>query len=196
MRIIVADKQSEHYHREFHVSKMNYDCIIVKDGDKDIEFKVENVELISDSLLEDVIIKYRDIIKIKLNRGIHILLYTKLINFIEENINGKVETLEVLSDDYGLIRKNLWEKNIKVVINETTPLLINVVGRNYDKNFDINIKNINIQDFIEECFFEIEKNKVEIEEKLMDNKRHEKALKNVVNNMTTKDEKNLKFMPH
>lgn len=194
MRIIVINNKSEYYHREFHVSKMNYDCLIVKDGDKNIEFKIENVDLISDSLLEDVIIKYRDIIKIKLNRGIHLLLYTKLINFIEENINSKVENLEVLSDDYGLIRKNLWEKNIKVVINDATPLQINVVGRNFDKNFDINIKNINIQDFIEECSFEIEKNKVEIEEKLMDNKRCEKALKNVIDNLIKKNEENLVCM--
>lgn len=194
MRVIVADKLSKYYNRELHVSKMNYDCIIVKDEDKDLEFKIKDVELISDSILEDVIIKYRDIIKIKLNRGIHLLLYTKLISFIEENINNKVENLEVLSDDYRLIRKKLWEKNIKVVVNYKIPLQINVIGRNFDKNFDINIKNIDIQDFIEECSFEIKKNRAEIEEKLMDNRRQEEVLKSVIDNLISKDEKSFMNM--
>lgn len=182
MRAKVKNQSLCLYNKELKVIKMNYDDIIVLDGDTNIHVQRDDVDFISECTYEDVIIRCEDIIKIKLNRGISIALYTKLVGFIEDKIEEKIAGIDVLKDEYRIIKKGLWEKDILLVINDKKPLHINIIGRNYSDKFDITIKDIRLEDFIDECLSEIEELEAEIQQKKNLSKRYEKSVANVIMN--------------
>lgn len=168
------------YNKELKVIKMNYDDIIVLNGDTSIHVQRDDVDFISESSYEDIIIRCGDIIKIKLNRGVSIALYTKLVSFIEDKVEDKVNSIDVLKDDYRIIRKGLWEKSLLLVVNDKKPLYINIIARNYSENFDITIKDIRLIDFIDECLDEIEELEAQIQQKKNLSRIYEKTIANVI----------------
>lgn len=165
---------------EFKVQKMNYDDIVVYDGTERRHFRRDEVEFISESTYEDILIECKDIIKIKLDRGMSLNVYTKLVCFIEDKTNGKIKNINVLKDEYKVIRKGLWEKKLFLVINKTTPLEVSIIGRNFSKTFDITIKDIELERFIEGCISEIKELNDSIKRKKDLSDRYKKALQNVI----------------
>lgn len=182
VKIKIINQFSDYYEKEFHVSNMNYDNIIVKNKYENIVFRNDEAELIAENSFEEVIVKCKDIMKIKLKRGMPLAVYAKLASFIEDNISGDIKNIEVLSDEYKLIKKNLWEKNISAVINDKYPVDIDIVGKNYHDAIDITIENKSIEQFKEECNTAIKANKTEIRKRMEYSECYEKALKNITRN--------------
>lgn len=182
MKMRVISELSDYYKQEFHVLSMNYDNIIVRNGHKNMSFGSDEAELIAENSSEEIIVKCKDILKIRLVRGMTFAIYIKLVSFIEDNINGNIKKIEVLKDEYSLIKKGLWEKNISAVINNKYPVDINIIGKNYSNAIDIVIKNKNIEQFKDECNIVIKMSKAEIQEKKKYFERYEKALKTITEN--------------
>lgn len=180
MKVKVIDKSLGCYDMEFKVLKMNYDDIVVSKGDERYHFKRDEVKFISECNSEDILIECKDIIKIKLDRGMSLLVYTKLVCFIEDKINGKIKGINVLKDEYRVIRRGLWEKKLFLVINEETPLEVSVIGTNFSNKFDITIKDIELERFVEGCLIEIKEMEDLIKQKKDLSLRYKKALQNVV----------------
>lgn len=191
MKVRIKNKSLRCYEKEFKVIKMNYDYIVVYDGNERRRFHKDEVEFISEYNYENVILDCKDIIKIRLDRGMSLLLYSKLVSCIESKTEGKIKRINVLKDEYRIIRKGLWEKNLFLVINEEIPLYINIIGRNFDRNFDITIKDMSLEQFVGDCTSEIKQLETLIKEKKALSERYRRALKNVI--CSRMDEK--KFPP-
>lgn len=180
MKVKVINKSLNCYDMEFKVLKMNYDDIVVYDGEERRHFQRDEVKFISEYNYEDIIIQCKDIIKIRLDRGMPLVVYTKLAYFIEDKINGKIKSINVLKDEYRIIRRGLWEKELFLVINEETPIEVNIIGRNFAKNCDITIRAIELGQFIEECLTEIKELEDLIKQKKELSQRYKKVLQNVI----------------
>lgn len=182
LKVRVINDQMSCFHDEYKVVKLNYDHVVVREGYDRKSFNREDVEFICENKEEEVIKNYEDIIKIRLDKGVSLVVYTKLINFIEANVNAKIKSINVLKDDYRIIRKGLWEKRLFLIINDKEPVDISIVGRNYSKKFDITIRNVGLEEFIEECGIEINKLQSEIKEREKLAQRYQKAVKEVIDN--------------
>lgn len=182
MKIKITNKELQNYNEIFKVQKMYYDFVVVEDQKgKSTTLKRGDVKFIPEYEQENILLKCKDIVKIKLDKGMTMLFYKALINCIEENINKKVKAIIVLKDNYRVIRRGLWEKSLLLVINDEIPLEIKVVGKNYDVMFDINIRNLKQEEFLEQCDFDMEQINMDIDsrEKLI--KTYKKTIKKVLN---------------
>lgn len=168
MLIKIIDESSGDFNKEFKVRRMNYDQIVVNyPNSKGINiFLKKQVEFISENKVDDFLIKYSDFLKIKLNRGISVALYKILLEDIEKQLEITFESLNLLKDKYKVNKRGVWEKEIFCVINDKYPITIQASGQNFKKNnFNININEISIKEFLEMCIFEIKKINKEIKEK-------------------------------
>lgn len=187
MKIKVINESLEEFNQEFKVISINYDNVMIKKQDKKVIIKRDDAQLISENSNEDIILQYKDILKIKLDRGISLGLYKVLVEYIEDVIKSKIQSIALLYDNFEYLRKGIWEKNIVVVVNDLYPLYINIIGRKFGRNFDVSIKEMSLKDFTSECIAEIEEIKKQIEEKEIILNEHKKALKNVINNNINKN---------
>lgn len=193
MKIRVMKEENAYFGQEFKVGYMNYEKVMVKGGDDKVIFDMREVSLIPENHHEEIIVKYRDLLKIKLNREMCISLYTTLINFLQVEIGEDITSIEVLQDTDGVIRKGLWEKSLVVVVNGLHPLNIHVIGSKFGKKFDISIKEIALREFLAECANEMNVLKTEIEEKEVKMKLLRNMMKSVLDNTLVKDELKLKL---
>lgn len=182
MKVRVINENLSCYNEEFKVTRLNFDMIIAQDNDEKVCFHKDDVKIISENKYEDIILKYPCIVKIKLGRGISLLFYTAIINCIEKVIKEKLEDINLLRDEFEVIKKGIWEKRLLLVVNEKFSMYISVIGRNYGHTFDVTIKDITLRDFIDDCCFEIEELKKEISEKETLISRYEKSIRDVFNN--------------
>ena len=168
MLIKIIDESSGDFNKEFKVRRMNYDQIVVNyPNSKGINiFLKKQVEFIFENKVDDFLIKYSDFLKIKLNRGISVALYKILLEDIEKQLEITFESLNLLKDKYKVNKRGVWEKEIFCVINDKYPITIQASGQNFKKNnFNININEISIKEFLEMCIFEIKKINKEIKER-------------------------------
>lgn len=165
MLVKIINKNLEDYDKEFKVRRMNYDQVVVNYPDaKGIKvFDNDEIEFITESEVDEFLIKYNDFLKIKLNRGISVALYKALLELIEAQLDIKFENLNLLRDKYVVNKRGVWEKEILAVINNRIPVKILAVGQNFKKiGFNITLDEINKEEFLEICFFEVEKIQSEI----------------------------------
>ncbi len=168
MLIKIIDEKSRDYNREFKVRRMNYEQVIVNyPNSKGIEvFLKKNVEFITETEIDEFLINYSDFLKIKLNRGISVLLYKAILESIEVELNIKFNSLNLLKDKYVVNKRGIWEKEILTVINDSLPIRIVAAGQNFKKvGFDLTINEVPKDEFLENCIFEIKKIEQEIGEK-------------------------------
>lgn len=180
MRIKVTNKDNKFYNKEFEAQHLNYDLVKVKQNDELINFSTKEVSLIPENIHEKTIISYRDILKIQLNKYIYLGFYTSLVEFIKEEIDEEPKKIEVLEDKYNINKRGIWEKDILIIVNNKESLHINAVGKKYSKNYHINIIKVPLESFIERCMKELDKLKIEIEEKSNLCNRYEKAIETII----------------
>lgn len=168
MKAKIINKDSSDYGNEFKVRRINYDQIVInysgKEGIK--TFYNNEVELITESSIDEFLIKYPDFLKIRLNRGISISLYKILLQDIEKNFEENFKEMDILKDEYQVNKRGIWQKEILCVINSKFPCKINANGQNFKKkNFNIIINIIPMEEFLEICIFEVKKITKQIKEK-------------------------------
>ena len=181
MKIRVVNNKLTLFNNELQVMNMNYDMVVAKYEKDTIKLSKEDVLFIAENQYEEIILKCRDLLKIKLDKTMYIGFYAELVDKLEQVIDKSIKNIEVLVDKYYLIKKGLWEKDLILVINEEIPLEVNVIGKNYSKSFDIVIKEISLRDFTNNCCLEMDMLKLQIKEKQRMIDRYGKILVNVLN---------------
>ncbi len=168
MKVKIINSNSEDYQKELKLRRMNYDQVVVNyPNEKGIKvFDKAEVEFITESEVDEFLIKYSDFLKIKLNRGISVALYKGILDTIENELKSDFKSLNLLRDKYAVNKRGIWEKEILCVINDIIPIKIMANGQNFKKGgFNINIDEISTEEFLEICAFEIKKINKEIKEK-------------------------------
>ena len=168
MIVKIVNTECEDYNKEFKLRRMNYDQVVVNYPDsKGIRvFNKDSVEFITETEIDEFLVKYNDFLKIKLNRGISVALYKAILDTIENEYNIEFKSLNLLKDKYAINKRGVWEKEILCVINEIIPIKINASGQNFKKSgFNIKVQEVNKEEFFEICSFEIKKINKEIKEK-------------------------------
>ena len=168
MKVKIINSNSEDYQKELKLRRMNYDQVVVNySNEKGIKvFNKGEVEFITESEVDEFLIKYSDFLKIKLNRGISVTLYKGILDTIENELKIDFKSLNLLRDKYIVNKRGIWEKEILCVINDIMPIKIVANGQNFKKSgFNININEISKEEFLEICAFEVKKINKEIKEK-------------------------------
>ena len=168
MIVKIVNTECEDYNKEFKLRRMNYDQVVVNYPDsKGIRvFNKDSVEFITETEIDEFLVKYNDFLKIKLNRGISVALYKAILDTIENEYNIEFKSLNLLKDKYAVNKRGVWEKEILCVINEIIPIKINASGQNFKKSgFNIKVEEVNKEEFFEICSFKIKKINKEIKEK-------------------------------
>ena len=168
MIVKIVNTECEDYNKEFKLRRMNYDQVVVNYPDsKGIRvFNKDSVEFITETEIDEFLVKYNDFLKIKLNRGISVALYKAILDTIENEYNIEFKSLNLLKDKYAVNKRGVWEKEILCVINEIIPIKINASGQNFKKSgFNIKVEEVTTEEFFEICSFEIKKINKEIKEK-------------------------------
>lgn len=184
MKVKIINSNSEDYQKELKLRRMNYDQVVVNyPGGKGIKvFDKLDVEFITESEIDEFLIKYSDFLKIKLNRGISVVLYKAILDTIENELKINFNGLNLLKDKYAVNKRGIWEKEILCVINENMPIKIIVDGQNFKKSgFNINIEEVEKEEFLEICAFEIKKINKEIKEKEDLLKRYGEGIEKIKN---------------
>lgn len=168
MIVKIINKNNNDFEKEFKVRRMNYDQTVVNyPNTKGINvFDNNDLEFIVESEIDEFLIKYKDFLKIKLNRGISITFYKAILGSIENQIESEVVSLNLLKDKYKINNRGIWDKEIVCVVNGYYPLSIVASGQNFKKTgYNINIEEIKAEEFDEFCTFEIKKIQKEIKER-------------------------------
>ncbi|WP_294171775.1 hypothetical protein [uncultured Clostridium sp.] len=184
MKVKIINSNSEDYQKELKLRRMNYDQVVVNyPGGKGIKvFDKLDVEFITESEIDEFLIKYSDFLKIKLNRGISVVLYKAILDTIENELKINFNGLNLLKDKYAVNKRGIWEKDILCVINENMPIKIIADGQNFKKSgFNINIEEVEKEEFLEICAFEIKKINKEIKEKEDLLKRYGEGIEKIKN---------------
>ncbi len=158
MKVKVINSNLVDFEKEFKVRRMNYDQVVVNyPTGKGIEvFSNKDVELISETKIDEFLIQNRDILKIKLNRGIVVGVYKVILDNLQEQFGLEFKELTVLRDNYSVNKRGIWDKEIICIVNNKVPLKIIANGQNFKKsNFNIEITQISKEEFLELCVFEI-----------------------------------------
>lgn len=165
MKFRITKENIEGYNTELKIRRMNYDQVVVnyKNNSGIKTFKMNEGELVSEGEVDDIIKKYTDLLKIKINRGTSALFYKGIIDSIEESIE-EVKSLKVLNDfTKSTSKRGIWGKEILIYLNESYPIKIEASGRNFrEDSYKFNIKVLEEAEFIEMCHFNIEKLKNQI----------------------------------
>ena len=168
MKVKIINSNSEDYQKELKLRRMNYDQVVVNyPSEKGIKvFDKVEVEFITESEVDEFLIKYSDFLKIKLNRGISVALYKGILDTIENELKIDFKSLNLPKDKYVVNKRGIWEKEILCVINDIMPIKITANGQNFKKSgFNIGIDEIPKEEFLEICAFEIKKINKEVKEK-------------------------------
>lgn len=159
MKIIIKNKENDYYNQELEVLKMNYDNVLARDIDTGakLKFKKKDIKFKADNDYEKVIEKCSDLLKIKLNSKMSLIIYSALYEAINEYCGEKIKRMDIVKDNDRKIKKGLWEKRLLIAVNKNKPLEISVVGRNYSRVYDVFIKNVEMKEFTKRCMLEVEK---------------------------------------
>lgn len=165
MKVKIISTELEDFEEEFKVRRMNYDQVVVNypTGTGIKVFNNKDVEFISESKIDEFLISNKDLLKIKLNRGVSVTLYKAILDDLEEEFKIIFKNLILLRDNYTVNKRGIWDKEIVCIVNDTIPLKIIANGQNFKKsNFNIEINQMSKEDFLELCTYEINKIRKEI----------------------------------
>lgn len=151
----------------------NYNCIInvfhisldgvtgkLSQGER-IMAPFNKVQLIYDAKWEEKIMMHKDILGIKRPPKAPLYMYYVIIEAIEKHIGGRIENITILREVDNEFKK-VWNKRIYGAVNGQ-PLGIEIGANNYSNMFDIKIRDIDEDVFIENCRDEIDKLKIGLE---------------------------------
>lgn len=152
MKAEVINKASEHFGSVIDVCSINYNCItgFIEDGYKKIKINYDEAKFKFDSEWEKDAVKYRDLFNIKAPAS-SMKFYAALCYAIEQHFNFEIKSIVIVNDINEKVRKNYWYKNIECIINNTRPINIRVLGREYSDIYDISIEDIDGDKFTARC---------------------------------------------
>lgn len=160
MKFKITDFNIDGYNTEFKIRRMNYSQVVIDYPDnKGIRtIKMECGELIPEGEVDEVIKKHKDLLKIKIQRGISALFYKDLVNELEESFK-EVKNIKVLNDfSISANKRGVWDKNILLYLNNSYPLKIEASGRNFiEESYKFSINVIDKPEFLEICYFNMKK---------------------------------------
>lgn len=194
MKIKVVNDKLPYFNENCEVIKLNYDTVIARMQEEKICLNMSDVQFIPENTYESLLLSNKDILKIKLNSGMSIFFYLALITALEDKVGQKLVSIVLIRDKFRDTRKGVWEKQITLVVNDQSPFDIFVFGKKYSRTFDITIKEIILEDFINGCHKEIRNLKEEILEKEENIKIYKKVLKNVLDNSIKKHKSSIKMI--
>ncbi len=194
MKVIVKDKYSEDYNKQFSVRRINYDKVLVlypnTEGIK--EFYNKDVEILTENKIDEFLFSNKELLKIRLQRGISVFLYKALLDGIEIECKEELDELIILLDTYSINKRNVWEKNLLMLVNNKFPIKVEAIGKKFSrKDYSLKISTIEKAEFKELCNREISKIKKEVDERekliskytlAMENLENPGVLKNKPNN--------------
>lgn len=152
MKARVINEASEHFGSIIDVYSINYKYIagLNKDGYRKVKIPFDEVNFEFDSQWEKDVVKYRGLLKIK-NPPSSMKFYAALCYAIEQHFQFEIKSILVVNDINEKVRKNYWYKNIDILINNTMPINIRVLGRDYSSLYDISIEDIDGDKFARRC---------------------------------------------
>lgn len=169
MKVKVINEKLSDNGKEFKVRRMNYDQVVVNYPSKEgiNTFDIQEVELISEGEVDDLLINHRELLKIKIHRGVSIFFYKFLMAELENIIEESLKDLNVLRDVSTQVNKRgIWEKELVVVVNSKIPISVKATGQNFKRaNYKFDIKVLDDSEFNEICLFEIDRLNKEIKDK-------------------------------
>ena len=184
--------ENEDYEKEFKVRRMNLEEVIINypTGTGLKSYSYEDVELIAEGDIDSFLLDNKQFLQIKLNRGISVFFYKALKDSLEEEIDEKLVDFNLLKDKYNVNKRGIWNKEIIGVINSKLPVEIKASGQNFKReNYSVEVKPIEMLQFVEGCSRQISIIKLEIQRKKIMIENYNKAMKNVMD--TRVDDKNL-----
>ncbi|MGL5353695.1 MAG: hypothetical protein ACRDA5_10260 [Clostridium sp.] len=187
LKVKVINENSSDYNKEFKVKRMNYDQTVVNYPNAeglDI-FSNKDLDFITESEVDEFLVKNRDFLKIRLNRGISIAFYKILLENLESQLEEPFKSLNLLRDKYSVNKRGIWDKEIIFVVNNTTPIKVTANGQNFKKvGYEMNLEEINLEEFSELCRFEIKKLQKSIKNKELALSRYGEALECIKQGVT------------
>lgn len=161
-------KQCEDHNKEFKVRRLNYEEVIINypTGNLIKIYRYEDVELISEGEIDEFLIENRELLQIRLNRGISAFFYKALKETLYNELQEELESFILLRDRYNVNKRGIWEKEIICFVNYKKPLLISASGRNFRRdNYSISVTLFEDNEFLSLAKLEIEKISKEIKHK-------------------------------
>ncbi|MGL5086782.1 MAG: hypothetical protein ACRC68_13915 [Clostridium sp.] len=187
MKVKVINKDNSDFNKEFKVKRMNYDQTVVNYPNAEGLNIFSNIDLdfITESELDEFLVKNRDFLKIRLNRGISIAFYKILLENLESQLEVPFKSLNLLRDKYSVNKRGIWDKEIIFVVNNNIPIKVTANGQNFKKvGYDMNLEEINLEEFSELCIFEIKKIQKNIKDKELALSRYGEALECIKQGVT------------
>lgn len=116
-----------------------------------VQVPYKDVELVFEYEWEKNIVKYKELLKIRLPRTASMKFYAALCYSIEQHFPGEIVTVSVVKDVEEKVRKRYWYKNIEIIINDVFPVNIRICGREYIDHYDIDIEDMDAEKFTAKC---------------------------------------------
>lgn len=171
---------NEDKNMEFKVRRMTYIDVVLNypSGTGLKNYKYNEVELISESKIDEFLINNMEFLKIKLNRGISVFFYEALKDALEDEINEELNSFVLFRDKYNVNKKGMWNKELICMINEKKAVKVIASGKNFKRDgYSISVDEILKDDFLEAANEEIHKIQEEIKRKEMILSLYENAIK-------------------
>lgn len=116
-----------------------------------LQLPFNDVKLVYEYKWEKAVVKYRELLNIKLPKAASIKFYAALCSAIEEHYKLEIESIHIIRDVEEKARTKYWYKNIDMLVNNTHPVNIRITGRNYTDIYDIDIEDIDMESLANEC---------------------------------------------
>lgn len=146
-----------------------------------VKVPYEDVEFIFDNEWEKNIVKYRDILRIILPKGVSPAFYSALVHAVEEYYDGDINNICIFADSQEKARRKYWYKKIVMLINNSHPVAITASGKEYANIYNINIEEINLKSMAVECREGISRLKKLIDESCEQIRLYERVLYHLEN---------------
>lgn len=166
MKCLIKDT-NEASKKEFKVKRMNYDQVLININNAINIYKIDEVELIPEGEIDELLIDKKDLLKIKLKRGMSVFVYKYLYNSLKDKFDEEIDDINLLKDKYEVLNKRgYWQKTLYMMLNSKYPCKVKITGKNFSKEgYEIEIYEFEKKEFLSLCVEEIRKIEIEIEDK-------------------------------
>lgn len=148
MKIEIINKNHQYFRYITEPIKMNFESVLVEINGQKCVINRADTRIIAQNKYEEVIKECEDLLKIKLNRGISIVLYKAIAECIKEEINTSLRNIEVIKDGYKLLSKGRWSKDIIILVNGFEPFEINISGEKFNNKYAIKLIKVESEEFL------------------------------------------------
>lgn len=178
MKCIIIDADDE---QEYKIRRMNYTQVMVLIGKDTKVFSMDEVRLIPEGKIDELLIEKKDLLKIKLKRGMSVFVYGSIYSSLEDKYSENIEEINILKDKYELLNKRgYWQKKILMLVNRKYPIKLEITGRNFkQEGYEIDIYEYTKREFLNICNEEIKNIESDILKRKKILSRYGKAILNI-----------------